>query len=83
MKKGKITEVEKACLRGMMSTQISEEDMAKLNRLSKAVVFQIYSEMKEDIERKKQEKGAKSLEQIMKELNIGPPSEKDDKKSKK
>ena len=33
MKKGKITEVEKACLRGMMSTQISEEDMAKqLNR---------------------------------------------------
>ena len=38
MKKGKITEVEKACLRGMMSTQISEEDMAKQLNRSVAVV---------------------------------------------
>jgi hypothetical protein len=36
--------------------EVTEEDMAKLNRLSKSVVFQIYSEMKEDIERKKNEK---------------------------
>lgn len=36
--------------------KVTEDDMAKLNRLSKSVVFQIYTEMKEDIERKKNEK---------------------------
>tara|TARA_R110002020_G_scaffold95727_2_gene229475 strand:- start:5072 stop:5386 length:315 start_codon:yes stop_codon:yes gene_type:complete len=29
MKKGKITETERACIRGMMSTDLSQEEMAK------------------------------------------------------
>ena len=61
--------------------EVTEEDMAKLNRLSKAVVFQIFSEMKEDIERKKQEK----LEDVRKKeeaLQLKKQQEEDEIKAK-
>ena len=61
--------------------EVTEEDMAKLNRLSKAVVFQIYSEMKEDIERKKKEK----LEDVRKKeeaLKLKKQQEEDEIKAK-
>lgn len=35
---------------------VTESEMSKLNRLSKSVVFQIYTEMREDIDLKKKEK---------------------------
>ena len=35
---------------------VTEAEMGKLNRLSKSIVFQIYTEMREDIEAKKKEK---------------------------
>lgn len=51
---------------------VTDAEMAKLNRLSKSIVFQIYTEMREDIEAKKKEKeeeerAKKEAEQLKKQ----------------